>query len=111
MIGLPTETAGESLETIRFAQRLNPDFAQFTLTVPYPGCALYDEAVAVDEETSRLLDFSNELFEISDGLFDVTSGVLRQIWTFDGSDQLPDRKDVKRAKKDLTSDSKSIIPH
>jgi len=59
------------------------------------------EAVAVDEETSRLLDFSNELFEISDGLFDVTSGVLRQVWTFDGSDQLPDKKDVKKILKKI----------
>jgi len=37
------------------------------------------EVVHIDEETSRLLDFANELFEISEGLFDVTSGVLRQI--------------------------------
>ena len=47
------------------------------------------KAVAIDEETSRLLDFANELFEISEGLFDVTSGVLRTVWTFDGSDHLP----------------------
>ena len=47
------------------------------------------DTVAIDEETSRLLDFANELFEISEGLFDVTSGVLRQVWTFDGSDHLP----------------------
>ena len=38
------------------------------------------EAVAVDEETQRLLDFANELYEISEGLFDVTSGGLRQVW-------------------------------
>ena len=46
------------------------------------------KAVSVDEETARLLDFANELFELSEGMFDVTSGVLRQLWTFDGSDNL-----------------------
>ena len=47
------------------------------------------KVVSIDDETSRLLDFANELFEISEGLFDVTSGVLRQCWKFDGSDNVP----------------------
>jgi len=45
-------------------------------------------AVRVDEETARLLNFADELFQLSEGMFDVTSGVLRQLWTFDGSDNL-----------------------
>ncbi len=59
------------------------------------------EVVAIDDETSRLLDFANELFEISEGLFDVTSGVLRQIWTFDGSDNLPSKKQLKKILKNI----------
>ncbi len=59
------------------------------------------ETVAIDEETSRLLDFANELFEISDGLFDVTSGILRQVWTFDGSDHLPEKKQLKKVLKKI----------
>lgn len=59
------------------------------------------KAVVVDDETSRLLDFANELFEISEGLFDVTSGVLRQIWTFDGSDHLPEKKQIKKIIKKI----------
>ena len=59
------------------------------------------EAVNLDEETSRLLDFANELFEISEGMFDVTSGVLRQLWTFDGSDKLPTKKQVKKILKNI----------
>jgi thiamine biosynthesis lipoprotein len=59
------------------------------------------ESVTIDEETSRLLDFANELFEISEGLFDVTSGVLRQIWSFDGSDNLPTKKQVKKILKNI----------
>jgi len=61
----------------------------------------HGETVTVDDETSRLLDFANELFEISEGLFDVTSGVLRQVWTFDGSDNLPTKKQVKKIVKNI----------
>ncbi|GMR01239.1 MAG: FAD:protein FMN transferase [Gammaproteobacteria bacterium] len=59
------------------------------------------DVVAIDEETSRLLDFANELFEISEGLFDVTSGVLRQIWKFDGGDNVPEKKHVKKILKNI----------
>ncbi len=46
MLGLPTETEQDSIDTINFSKKLNPDFLQFTLTVPYPGSALYREAMA-----------------------------------------------------------------
>ncbi len=59
------------------------------------------DVVAIDDETSRLLDFANELFEISEGLFDVTSGVLRQCWKFDGSDNVPEKKQVKKILKNI----------
>jgi len=52
------------------------------------------DEVVVDEETARLIDFCTELFTISDGKFDITSGVLRQVWTFDGTDNVPDAKAV-----------------
>ena len=48
------------------------------------------KAVGLDAETTRLISFADELYEMSDGLFDITSGVLRQIWKFDGSDRLPE---------------------
>ena len=59
------------------------------------------DMVVVDDETSRLLDFANELFEISEGLFDITSGVLRTVWKFDGSDNVPDKKQVKKVVKKI----------
>ena len=59
----------------------------------------HGNAVAVDEEVTRLLNFANELFEISEGLFDVTSGILRLAWKFDGSDNLPEKKHVKKIVK------------
>lgn len=58
-------------------------------------------ATVIDEESSCLLDFANELFEISEGLFDITSGVLRQCWRFDGSDNLPTKKQVKKVVKNI----------
>lgn len=46
--------------------------------------------VEVDEETASLIDFAATLTELSEGRFDITSGVLREVWTFDGSDNVPD---------------------
>ena len=57
--------------------------------------------VAIDDETSRLFDFANELYQISGGMFDVTSGVLRQVWKFDGSDRLPGKADVNKILKHI----------
>jgi len=47
------------------------------------------EAVEVDEETASMLDFAATLHTLSEGRFDITSGVLREVWTFDGSDRIP----------------------
>jgi thiamine biosynthesis lipoprotein len=53
--------------------------------------------LAVDDETSRLLDYAAKLFQLSEGKFDVTSGVLRRAWTFDGSDHVPSQEAVEGA--------------
>ena len=56
------------------------------------ACAnLGGEPVEVDDETARLIDFSESLHRLSDGRFDITSGVLREAWRFDGSDNVPSR--------------------
>jgi len=47
-------------------------------------------SVAIDDETARLIDFSDQLYQMSEGLFDITSGVLRKVWKFDGSDNVPE---------------------
>ena len=47
------------------------------------------EQVEIDAETARLLEFADQLYSMSDGMFDITSGVLREVWCFDGSDNLP----------------------
>ncbi len=42
MLGLPTETKKESWQTIAFAKKLDPLWAQFTIAVPYPGTPLFE---------------------------------------------------------------------
>ncbi|UCB55874.1 MAG: FAD:protein FMN transferase [Thiotrichales bacterium] len=51
-------------------------------------------AIEVDDETARLLDFSDQLFQMSDGMFDVTSGILRKAWRFDQSDNVPSQHQI-----------------
>ncbi len=48
MIGHPDETVNEVKRTIAFAKELNPDYAQFSITTPYPATALYSEAMSRD---------------------------------------------------------------
>ena len=48
-----------------------------------------------DREPAALLDYAANCFALSQGLFDVTSGVLRRVWTFDGSDNVPSKAAVR----------------
>jgi radical SAM superfamily enzyme YgiQ (UPF0313 family) len=41
MIGSPTETREEIEETINYSIELNPDYAQYAITTPFPGTDLY----------------------------------------------------------------------
>lgn len=42
MIGLPGETPEKARKTIAFAIELDPDYAQFSITTPYPGTELWN---------------------------------------------------------------------
>jgi radical SAM superfamily enzyme YgiQ (UPF0313 family) len=42
MIGIPTETYQEMMDTVDFAIELDPDYAQFSICTPYPKTALYE---------------------------------------------------------------------
>ncbi|VAW67258.1 FAD:protein FMN transferase [hydrothermal vent metagenome] len=57
--------------------------------------------IKVDEETALILDFARQCYELSDGKFDITSGVLRKIWTFDGSDNIPSQQQVEALKQQI----------
>lgn len=52
--------------------------------------------IKLDPETASLLDFAMLCHDMSDGLFDITAGILRKIWTFDGSDKVPSRNKIKK---------------
>jgi len=65
------------------------------------------EVVTVDDETANLLDFAATLFEMSNGRFDITSGVLREVWTFDGSDRVPSKSQVEQTLKRVGWDKAS----
>ncbi|MBD3671034.1 MAG: FAD:protein FMN transferase [Gammaproteobacteria bacterium] len=53
------------------------------------------KTVCVDEETRQLFEYARQCHALSNGKFDITSGVLREVWTFDGGDRLPDAADVE----------------
>ncbi|MFH1209763.1 MAG: radical SAM protein [archaeon] len=56
MIALPGETPELAKKTIEFAKRLNPDYAQFSITTPFPGTKLWNNA----EKFGRInKDFKN----------------------------------------------------
>lgn len=59
-------------------------------------------AVKVDDETALMFDFASQCYELSEGKFDITSGVLRKIWTFDGSDNIPTKEDVEAVKSNIS---------
>lgn len=45
MLGSPTETREQIMNTIAYAKRLNPDYCQFTITTPYPATPLYEMGI------------------------------------------------------------------
>jgi hopanoid biosynthesis associated radical SAM protein HpnJ len=58
ILGLPGETKETIQQTIQFAREINPHTIQVSLAAPYPGTALYDQAVAngwLDAEHSEHL--------------------------------------------------------
>ena len=46
MLGAPDETRASIEETLALSVELNPDFAYYSIVVPYPGTDLYDHALA-----------------------------------------------------------------
>ncbi|MGA7075755.1 MAG: radical SAM protein [Halobacteriota archaeon] len=50
MIGLPGDDPEKVADTISLAKQINPDFAMFSVTTPYPGTELYDNIGNYDLE-------------------------------------------------------------
>jgi anaerobic magnesium-protoporphyrin IX monomethyl ester cyclase len=66
MVGLPTETREETLQTIKFAKDVDPDYAKFSLTTPYPGTPLFDMA----NERGEIKSFSWSTYKTLGGFTD-----------------------------------------
>jgi anaerobic magnesium-protoporphyrin IX monomethyl ester cyclase len=45
MLGMPGEEPEDMEETIRFVKRLDPDYATFSVTVPYAGTEIYQQGL------------------------------------------------------------------
>jgi hopanoid biosynthesis associated radical SAM protein HpnJ len=61
ILGLPGETRETIEQTIRFATEIDPHTIQVSIVAPYPGTALYDQAVAqgwLDADNAELIDNS-----------------------------------------------------
>jgi len=58
-------------------------------------------AVEVDPETAQLIDFGVTLYQLSDRRFDITSGVLRRVWRFDGSGNIPTEIEIGYVMKNV----------
>lgn len=53
-------------------------------------------SITLDDETADLVDFAVTLYGLSDRRFDITSGALREVWQFDGSDNVPTQSSIER---------------
>ena len=60
MIGLPTETREEMIQTFKFAQKIRPNWYAFGIFTPLPGTYLYDYYYQSGEIT--LADYKNVSF-------------------------------------------------
>ena len=56
MIGNLGETVETVNDTIRYAKKLDPDYAQFTRAIPFPGSAMYKTLLAQDKIISNNWD-------------------------------------------------------
>jgi FAD:protein FMN transferase len=77
----------------------------------------HGQAVSIDEETYRLLQFADNCYQLSEGLFDITSGVLRRLWNFNGTNQIPRQSQIDQILRHIGwekvkfSKSEITLPH
>jgi thiamine biosynthesis lipoprotein len=79
------------------AQRIEHKFSRYrTDNIIHQINQARGKPVEVDPETASLLDYAAQCHALSEGRFDITSGVLREVWQFDGSDRVPDAAAVAK---------------
>ena len=81
------------------AKRIEKKFSRYRDdNIIYKINSAQGSTVSIDSETALLFEFANQCFELSEGKFDITSGILRKIWKFDGSDNVPSQDQVNAIK-------------
>lgn len=68
IIGPPSKTKQDVEQTIDFALKLNPDYALFSPSTPYPGSDYYDRLA---QKGSELPDFERNLFVDNEAVCDL----------------------------------------
>jgi thiamine biosynthesis lipoprotein len=81
------EVAGRAARAaIAEVQRIEAKYSRYrpeSVVSRINAAARARSAVAIDDETARLLEFADACWRQSDGAFDPTSGILRRAWRFD----------------------------
>jgi len=92
------EALADSLTAIAYAEakRIELKFSRFRDDNIIARLNSTDnETIALDDETTRLINLADLCFQLSDGLFDISSGVLGKLWHFKQQIQLPSDTDIK----------------
>lgn len=81
---------------IREVERLETRYSRYrsdSLLSAINRVAAVGGVIAVDEETTALLNYAETCYQESEGLFDITSGLLRHAWRFD-TGTAPEAEDI-----------------
>jgi len=74
MLGLPDETIQDMEASLKFAQKLNPDWCQFNIFIAYPDSKLYQEML----ETKKYTQLDEFLLSVKTDEYDYDSLVKIQ---------------------------------
>jgi len=83
MIGIPHETKEEMFETVDFAKKLKPDYAQFSICTPYPKVELYyqmlEEGIVPEDYWQEFAENPSADFKIKFWNKDFSEEELREL--------------------------------
>jgi radical SAM superfamily enzyme YgiQ (UPF0313 family) len=102
MLGLPSETREESLNTIKFARSADPDWVSFTNTMPYPVSELYNQLI----NTDMIKIFNWEVYNSGSGFTDLPLPYITEGRTEDELKEL-----ARRAIREFYFRPKIIMRH
>ena len=102
--GCPVKIAKDVVGTLeKEILRLEKKYSRFlpdSIITHINESAGLPDAVTVDEETERLLEYADTCHTQSQGLFDITSGSLRKLWNYHQLEEkqaLPDSREINLA--------------